>query len=127
MDIVARLSLDPSSRTVGQLLQERGEALQEILRLRGQVDSAFAVRQSSIKTKPALEPIRIASHDVGPLRPGSLLSLRTVAALLGLSRSTVYRWVADGAFPPPFRVGARCVRWKAEALLEWQRSAEERG
>ena len=41
-----------------------------------------------------------------------LLRLREVLARCGLSRSTLYRQMGEGAFPRPLRVGVRAVRWR---------------
>jgi len=55
--------------------------------------------------RPAPQP----PHDPF-LRP------RAAAAHLGLGRSTVYRMVAAGLIPPPARISARAVGWKASDL-----------
>jgi prophage regulatory protein len=35
------------------------------------------------------------------------------------SRATVYRWVADGIFPQPRRIGPKRIGWIAAELDEW--------
>lgn len=50
-----------------------------------------------------------------------LLSDRELAALFGVSRQSVWRWVRTGALPPPLTVGERTRRWRqtdVEELLE---------
>lgn len=51
-----------------------------------------------------------------------LARLPTVLKVTGLGRSTIYRWVADGSFPPPVRLGPRAVAWRWSDLDEWTRS-----
>lgn len=37
----------------------------------------------------------------------------------GLSRSTIYAMMAEGAFPKPIRLGKRAVGWSEGAIAEW--------
>lgn len=48
-----------------------------------------------------------------------LLRLREVLARCGLSRSTLYRQMGEGAFPRPLRVGVRAVRWREAEIEDW--------
>ena len=48
-----------------------------------------------------------------------LLRLSEVQARCGLSRSTVYRQMGEGAFPRPLRVGVRAVRWRESEIESW--------
>ena len=48
-----------------------------------------------------------------------LLRLSEVLARCGLSRSTLYRQMGDGAFPWPLRVGVRAVRWRESEIDSW--------
>ena len=45
-----------------------------------------------------------------------LLNVDQVAALLGVSRVSVYRRINDGTIPPGVRLGPRAVRWKESAI-----------
>ena len=47
-----------------------------------------------------------------------LLSVDEVCSLLGCSRASVYRWLAQGAFPEPVKVGTR-PRFYATDLDTW--------
>lgn len=51
----------------------------------------------------------------------SLLRLRTVEAITGLGRSTIYAKLkaGDGSFPQPIRIGARCTRFRAADIQAW--------
>ena len=37
----------------------------------------------------------------------------------GLSRSTLYAQMAEGAFPKPVRLGKRAVGWTESTISEW--------
>lgn len=41
-----------------------------------------------------------------------------------LGRSTIYRWIADGSFPPPVRLGPRAVAWRWSDLDRWTSSRD---
>lgn len=49
----------------------------------------------------------------------SLLRLPTVIERVGLCRSSLYRRVAEGTFPPPIKLGARAVAWDSCAIDAW--------
>ncbi|GAB3366256.1 hypothetical protein GCM10027431_07960 [Lysobacter rhizosphaerae] len=67
-----------------------------------------------------------------PQVPSSISILRRpeVEARTGLSRSTIYLKVAQGAFPKPINLGPRAVGWVAAEIdwwLEQQLAASRRG
>lgn len=45
-------------------------------------------------------------------RVKQLLNLDEVKAITGLSTTTIYKHIKQGAFPAPKRCGARAVRWR---------------
>lgn len=45
-----------------------------------------------------------------------LISDHTAAALLGISRATLWRRVKDGTLPRPVKIGA-ATRWKRDELI----------
>lgn len=57
----------------------------------------------------------MATQPVMPL----LIRLPGVCALVGLSKSQIYRLVRAGDFPEPVRIGANSVAWPAEQIEEW--------
>jgi prophage regulatory protein len=62
--------------------------------------------QGSIRTMPARQ------HEVVLRRP-------EVEARTGLSRSTIYAWMASGNFPLPVKLGTRLVAWRESDVTEW--------
>jgi len=63
-----------------------------------------------LPSAPAGDPARV------------LARLPVVLKMTGLGRSTIYRWIADGSFPPPVRLGPRAVAWRWSDLDRWTRS-----
>jgi predicted DNA-binding transcriptional regulator AlpA len=53
-----------------------------------------------------------------PIPPSAdrLLAARDVAFYAGVSVRTVWRWVEQGLLEPPIRLGARCTRWRPQAI-----------
>jgi predicted site-specific integrase-resolvase len=47
--------------------------------------------------------------------------------VLPVNRSTLWRWVRDGHFPKPYRLGPNTVAWKAEEVRKFMDSAEPAG
>ena len=48
-----------------------------------------------------------------------LLRIKQVMVILGISRATIYRYVANGKLPSPVKLSVRCVAWKASVIAEW--------
>lgn len=57
----------------------------------------------------------MAIQPVSPL----LLRLPGVCALVGLSKSQIYRLIRTGEFPPGISLGANSVAWPAERVQAW--------
>jgi len=49
----------------------------------------------------------------------TILRLPAVKACTGLSRSTIYLRVAEGAFPKPVSLGGRAVGWLESEIQDW--------
>jgi len=54
--------------------------------------------------------------------PDRILRINIVLDRSGLSRSTLYRKMQDGTFPPNIKISTRCAGWRESALAEWERS-----
>jgi prophage regulatory protein len=48
-----------------------------------------------------------------------ILRRKQVEARTGLSRSTLYAYIAAGNFPPPYALGARAVGWRESDVEAW--------
>ncbi len=48
-----------------------------------------------------------------------LIRLAEVKHRVGLSRSTIYRWMAEGRFPRPARLGNYIVAWEEQVIDDW--------
>lgn len=55
-----------------------------------------------------------------------LLRRPDVEARTGLSRSTLYAWMAEGKFPKPVALGARLVAWRESEIDAWLAARETR-
>jgi predicted DNA-binding transcriptional regulator AlpA len=38
----------------------------------------------------------------------------------GLRRSAIYKYISEGRFPAPVKIGIRGVRWELSEVLAWQ-------
>lgn len=48
-----------------------------------------------------------------------IIRLRTVLDRTGLSRSTVYRKIAEGTFPSQLRISVHGASWRESAINRW--------
>jgi prophage regulatory protein len=48
-----------------------------------------------------------------------IIRLQTVLARTGLSRSTLYRKIAEGTFPPQVRISVHGAGWHESAVNRW--------
>ncbi|MGX7927222.1 AlpA family transcriptional regulator [Tsuneonella sp. HG094] len=48
-----------------------------------------------------------------------LIRLPEVQHRVGLGRSTIYRWMTEGRFPKPVRLGGYAVAWTEDEITEW--------
>ena len=51
--------------------------------------------------------------------PDRIIRLKTVLHRSGLSRSTVYRKMGEGTFPPRIKLGISGAGWKESELNRW--------
>ena len=52
-------------------------------------------------------------------QPDRIVRIRTVLDRTGLSRSTLYRTIADGSFPPKVKLGEHSSGWRESAIDRW--------
>lgn len=54
--------------------------------------------------------------------PNRILRLKAVLERTGLSRSTLYRKMQSGTFPPNIKISTRCTGWRESAINDWLRN-----
>jgi prophage regulatory protein len=72
---------------------------------------------------PAL-PINRPATKV-PAHAPAFYRLRDVINITALSRSTIYRRIAEGRFPAPVHLGGRASGWPRAALQQWVDNPEQ--
>lgn len=48
-----------------------------------------------------------------------IVRMKTVLARVGLSRSTIYRKIAEGTFPPQIRISINGAGWRQSDIDRW--------
>ena len=59
--------------------------------------------------------------------PDRIVRLRTVLARTGLSRSTIYRKIAEGTFPTQIKISANGTGWHESDINRWPAAPAEDG
>ena len=57
--------------------------------------------------------------------PKPLMTVKQVARLLGVGKSTIWRWCKQGKFPRPIKLSQRITRWRAEDVAALTMRSEE--
>ena len=60
-------------------------------------------------------PTQVADRVSAPM----FLRIRVVMRLTGLSRSTIYRMMAQHSFPQPVRLSRRLIAWRGSEMDQW--------
>ncbi|WP_346664763.1 helix-turn-helix domain-containing protein [uncultured Mailhella sp.] len=50
-------------------------------------------------------------------RSSQFVRASDLAAILGVSKSTIWRWRAEGKLPDPFRLSSRVTVWELKEVL----------
>lgn len=77
--------------------------------------------------KPPIPETNVAAGQhrrvVAPIQTGErLLRLPELLSIVGISRATAYRYLANGRLPAPVKLSTRCIVWKASTINEWMAS-----
>jgi prophage regulatory protein len=51
--------------------------------------------------------------------PDRIIRLKTVLARTGLSRSTIYRKITEGTFPPQLKISTNSAGWRESDINRW--------
>ena len=54
--------------------------------------------------------------------PDRILRIKAVMERTGLTRSTLYRKIESGSFPPQIKLSERCAGWRESDVSEWMRN-----
>jgi prophage regulatory protein len=54
-----------------------------------------------------------------PIREDRIIRLKTVLARTGLSRSTIYRKIAEGTFPAQLKISVNGAGWRESDINRW--------
>lgn len=52
-------------------------------------------------------------------QPERIIRMKTVQARTGLSRSTIYRKMTEGTFPPQLKLSANGAGWHESEISRW--------
>ncbi len=55
-----------------------------------------------------------------------LLRVKDVERELGISRTTIWRLVKAGTFPPPLRITSKAIAWRRSDIEAWQEQLAEK-
>lgn len=58
-------------------------------------------------------------EPTGPRPLSRLIRMPEVQHRVGLGRSTIYRWMAEGRFPKPVQLGGYTVAWPEHEIADW--------
>jgi prophage regulatory protein len=87
------------------------------------VETATKVNAQAVRFT---HPDEVSHRTPALLRQRATTPARTPARgalqATGLGRSTIYRLIANGAFPAPVRLGPRAVAWRWSDLDQWTQS-----
>jgi prophage regulatory protein len=119
-DMLRRLESDPGSRTIGELLQERAWAVNEILQLRSELQAFRQRTRFRVARQSRLRDSRNARQP--PSDPNRMLTVDQVCAMVELSRASIYNMMKKQLFPAQVKIGQRCARWRLSDLISWQSS-----
>jgi prophage regulatory protein len=115
-DVLEELMLDAGSRTVGELIQERAWAAQEINLLRLELAK---LRDSRVRAARASVDRENTGGRTTPESLHRLVRLSELTQMMGVSRSTIYLMVKQGRFPQPVHFG-RTSAWRLTDIVGWQ-------
>jgi prophage regulatory protein len=77
--------------------------------------------QSAFRGSVTRQPLDVVQID------DAMLELRTVTAVTGRGKSSIYAMIARGEFPAPVRWGKRCSRWHAKSVTRWLKKHAQGG
>ena len=117
-NILNLLKTDPGHLTLGQLFQEREAARIEIERLMKELET---LKAKMIARAPG-KSVSLGKKEQTTYTRNVLIGIGGLCKQIGVSRSTIYRWINEGTFPSPVRISPGAVRWRSEDVEQWMNS-----
>jgi predicted DNA-binding transcriptional regulator AlpA len=62
-----------------------------------------------------------------PERARKMLDEQQVLKVIGISRTTLWRWVTEGSFPKPVYPRPKSKLWFEDEVVAWQNALDEHG
>lgn len=53
-----------------------------------------------------------------------MLRIAEIRQITGVSAATIWRWVKEGTYPAPVKLGPNSVGWRESEIREWLESRE---
>lgn len=78
-------------------------------------NTAAAPKAGIRKRAKKAREVPFAAQNFSKLPDDARIDVKSVAAVLGIGKSTVWNWVARGLLPAPSRLG-RTTRWAAGSI-----------
>ena len=122
-NILFLLMTDPGQLTLRQLLQQREAARIEIQKLTQELDALKAKMVARAPEKSA----SMGKSEQLAYAGNLLIGIGDLCKQIGVSRTTIYRWINEGTFPSPVRMGPGAVRWRSEDVERWRTSLSSTG
>lgn len=74
-----------------------------------------------MRTKDPSTPEKLSNSSTVelPLRRSALLRIPQVVGLVGVKKSTIWKWSSEGKFPSPLKLSSRVTVWRAVDVLAW--------
>ncbi len=63
--------------------------------------------------------VGVQINGIKAVAPSKYIRLGQVLDLTGVSKTTVWRWVREGRFPKPFKLGLNCSAWRLDEVEQW--------
>lgn len=63
--------------------------------------------------------ISVESQPPKEHEPNSFIRIKDVIEMVGLSRSSIYKYVSEGEFPSPIKLSERSVAWRRGDIDAW--------
>ena len=125
-DLLDQLYNDPGTRTLGQLIQERQWAVQEITRLRAEL-ARFENGYDSQRLQKRNEQSEARRDVDDALRnPNRFIRMRELRQMVGLATSSIYRLMQLGRFPKSVHLSEHATAWRLADIIVWQTALRER-